>query len=155
MIQRIQSLFLFAAVVLQLVFISSSLAHFLLADSRLVDFYCTGFISTSGTTVSPIFNTTVIAIMSWAITLICISAIFLYKKRKLQMRICIYTILLIVCLIALLTFYYLQFKADNAIQTSAFTLSMAIPVVNIIILLLAFRGIRKDEQLVKAYDRLR
>jgi peptidoglycan/LPS O-acetylase OafA/YrhL len=76
-------------------------------------------------------------------------SIFLFKNRKLQLRI---TIAGIFVSLLNLVLYYLQ--AKNFTEGNyAFTaiLSLIIPV----LLILAARGIYKDEKLVKSLDRLR
>jgi hypothetical protein len=75
--------------------------------------------------------------------------IFLYKNRKLQQRI---TILAIIVSLLNIFLYYEQtqkFVEGNYDLTAV--LSLAIPV----FLILAARGIYKDQKLVKSLDRLR
>jgi hypothetical protein len=43
----------------------------------------------------------------------------------------------------------------QASESTRYTFRIAIPFVNLILLLMALRGIRKDEDLVKSYDRIR
>ena len=75
--------------------------------------------------------------------------IFLYKNRKLQMRICLAAVLLAILDIVL---YYNQAQhfAEGNYDLTAI-ISLAIPV----FFLLAARGIYKDQKLVKSLDRLR
>lgn len=82
--------------------------------------------------------------------------IFLYKKRKQQIKICLITALLIV-------FYYVTTMVYlttylNKIPTE-YTLSIQfgiiIPVVALILDLLAMNKIKKDEKLVRSLDRIR
>lgn len=155
MIQRIQSLFLLSAVILQIVFIFTPLAHFILNSSEIIEFRYNGFISVANSAKTTLVSTTAILILSWVIAILSFATIFLYKKRILQMRLTIYSLLFSLGLMGLLAFYFIQFKSANAVLTSGLTPSIVIPVANSILFFLAFRGIRKDELLVKAYDRLR
>lgn len=154
MIQRIQSLFLLAATTLQIVFLFSPLSTFLLKDNETIMLYCNGFrdnVTNAGTILSNI----PLLILGISILALTFFDIFLYKKRTLQIRICIYTILLNVGLIAFIVLVISGFLKNNPISAHSYSIAIAIPLVNIILLFLAFRGIRKDELLVKAYERLR
>jgi hypothetical protein len=88
-------------------------------------------------------------ILTVAVTLGAFSSLFLFKNRRLQMRIVLVGFVLQAGLIA---FYFSQTK--NFI-TGSYTLtsifSFAVPV----FFILAWLGIRKDDKLVKSMDRLR
>ena len=86
---------------------------------------------------------------------IAVFAIFLYKKRMLQARLCVYNILLILVWMALCAYYVYtnQAKAENCHFEMEFT--AALPAVSLILYILARRGIIKDEKLVRAADRIR
>jgi len=94
------------------------------------------------------FNTWILII---TVGLICVSVIdiFLYKKRKLQSRIAIITMLFSLLNIYLYYRQTLKFTHGNYALTSVFT--FLIPV----FLFLAIRGISRDERLVKSLNRLR
>jgi hypothetical protein len=153
MIQRIQTIFLIAASILQVLFISLPLSHFALTDFN-VALFAVGFKETSAAG-NILLATTPIYLLCWAILFLSVTSIFLYKKRILQMRFSIYTILLNMGLIGLLFFNISNFLNNNVVEAHSYTPTLALPIVNIILLFLAFRGIRKDELLIKAYDRLR
>jgi peptidoglycan/LPS O-acetylase OafA/YrhL len=75
--------------------------------------------------------------------------IFLFKKRKVQLRVAL------LCLLASflnLVLYYLQIK--NFTQ-GAFNLSAIFPLAVPVCVILAIRGIIKDQKLIKSLDRLR
>lgn len=88
-------------------------------------------------------------ILTGLLTGLILITIFLYKNRKLQIRIVLACI--IVSLINLVL-YYLQTKkfAEGNFDLTAL-LALVIPV----FLILSIRGISKDEKLVKSLDRLR
>ena len=90
-------------------------------------------------------------ILTVAVASASLITIFLYKDRKMQLKI---AIIVFVLSILDLIFYYLQTKkfipTDWSFDlTSLFAL--AIPV----FILMAIRGIYKDEKLIKSVDRLR
>ena len=82
------------------------------------------------------------------------SAIFLYKNRKLQMKITAGLIGLILILILVLAAYSIYIiKIFDAVFTPG--LYLIYPVLMLVFSFLAYRGVKKDDELVKSYDRLR
>lgn len=83
-------------------------------------------------------------------------AIFLYKNRPRQMRLAggmsILTILLS-ALFAALGYHYANQLPEGA--TAQLGLGSAFPLVAVSLLMLAYRAIKKDEELVRSADRLR
>ena len=91
----------------------------------------------------------IIMILTGIIALISLITIFLFKNRKLQLS---FTIVAIIAAIANLVVYFAEtteFTDGNLLLTSVFT--FVIP----FFLIMAARGIYKDERLVKSMDRLR
>jgi len=79
--------------------------------------------------------------------------IFIFKNRKLQFVLGRVNILL--NLILLSVFVYLSLKLPGEILISEKGIGQFIPIVAIVLLVLANKSIKKDEQLVKSVDRLR
>lgn len=78
--------------------------------------------------------------------------IFLFKKRLVQVRLLILSIILLLGLFsAFFWFGYLGVKGAS----TGFKLTIAIPVVDIILDYLAIKAIAKDEALVRSADRIR
>lgn len=88
-------------------------------------------------------------ILSVAVGLLALITIFLFKNRKLQIRL---TLLGIVLQAAVLLLYFQQTK--NYVQGN-YTLTSAISFIIPVFFILAWLGIRKDEKLIKSMDRLR
>ena len=88
------------------------------------------------------------------ITVISLATIFFFKKRKVQMQLSRFLILLagILVVACIHVSFRIVSKFDAGIIPG---LKMILPVLILIISILAYRGIRKDELLVKSYDRLR
>ena len=74
---------------------------------------------------------------------------FLYKDRKLQLRLCMAGLLLSVIIIVL---YITQM---NKMTKSTLALFAVLPFATVTGYYMAFRNIRKDEKLVKSLDKLR
>ncbi len=88
-------------------------------------------------------------IITVAIALSAFICIFLFKNRKLQLRVVLVTVMVSILNLAM---YYLETKkfADGEYSLTAI-IGLTIP----ILLILAARGINRDEKLVKSLDRLR
>ena len=97
----------------------------------------------------------------WALTAImgitCVlefMAIFLFRRRALQMRVCTFCIILLVgWYLAMVAFAYIQ--GDGLVGEYRPQVWAAIPAINAILLYLAFRAILHDDMLVRSLDRLR
>lgn len=91
----------------------------------------------------------IIMVLTGLVALICLVTMFLFKNRKMQLRL---TIVALLASIANLVVYFAEtaeFTDGNILLTSIF--SFIIP----FFLVMAARGIYLDEKLVKSMDRLR
>ena len=91
----------------------------------------------------------IIMVLTGLVALICLVTMFLFKNRKMQLRL---TIVALIASIANLVVYFAEtaeFTDGNILLTSIF--SFIIP----FFLVMAARGIYQDEKLVKSMDRLR
>lgn len=145
MIQRVQTIWLLLACVCA--FLTMKFPFYSGHLKTLVDAQVNQTASTplAATDSVPIVTLTVASAIASLIT------IFLYKDRKLQMRITLANFFISVIIIAL---YFLNIKnnyAEMSLPLVTCVFAFAVPV----FLLLAFRGIYKDHRLVKSVDRLR
>ena len=83
--------------------------------------------------------------------------LFQFKRRKQQIRICIYSILHYIIVMALAHYYVHEdpLTFSPAIILSKLTLGSLMPVAAIIFQILAIRNIIKDDKLVRSMDRFR
>jgi len=81
--------------------------------------------------------------------------IFLYRHRMLQMRICIFLILFGAGMIGMIFYYIAVVKNQLEGASVLHQWRIVLPPIIAILLYLAFRRIRRDELMVKAYDRIR
>jgi len=88
--------------------------------------------------------------------------IFLYKRRKLQLRMLIYTAVLNVCYYGLyfyetneLDHYVLSLTPSMTLDSSNNVIMLAMPLLSIFCLIMAMRGVIYDIALLKSLDRLR
>ena len=84
-----------------------------------------------------------------AIGVIVLICIFLYKNRKLQTRLCIAAI----AIELLIIFQY--YSAIKIFSEGSLTITSILQPAIIFLLMMAMRGIRKDERIISESDRLR
>jgi hypothetical protein len=83
------------------------------------------------------------------------SAIFLYKKRGLQLWFVNISFLIHVALILLIFLYYIGHFETIFNTKPSYQFGIFLPLVSLVCIILASRAIRKDEALVRSSDRLR
>ena len=159
MIQRIQSIYLLAAIVVQVLIFNFPLwqgegntnTHL---PKITVQANHTSIVS--GMDTLEITHPEIIIINS-LIILLAIADLFLFRKRKLQLTISRVLILLTCILIATLFFnIHIGNERFQSIEHSSFyMLSVYLPFISIILFFLAGRAINADEKLVRSADRLR
>lgn len=150
MIQRIQTLYLLLVVILATLLLFFPPMQFLLPEA-------TDYISLMA------FDKWPLAVISIAIPALALINIFLFRHRLLQARLNIVNVIFCLgyyALIALYTAYIVKgYEAlhDTILNQAEWYLTFfaAIPLVNIILIMMATRRILKDEALVRAADRLR
>jgi len=152
MIQRIQSVFLFVSLCFlapmffvpaaELVYISGEILRF-----DFIGFYITDLGATTRLSVQ--YSILLFAILICALNF-CI--IFLYKSRILQMRLCIYNVVLLIGIAGVML---LVIHNVTDVQSVSHRLPLVFPVVSAILHYLAFRAIRRDHFMVEALSRLR
>jgi len=76
--------------------------------------------------------------------------IFLYRRRMLQIRLCVFNLLILIVFQIFIAYYYIV-SSENI----SFSFTAIFPVVAAILTLLAIRYIGRDEAIVRAADRLR
>lgn len=152
MIQRIQTVYLFLACALCVVCLSTSLGQIYTAGgdktAELFNLWMT--MSDGHHTFQPwaLFGILLVpATLSFL-------AIFMFRRRAVQMRTCILSIVILVGWY--LTYAFFAYTLSKALSgTFRPSVTAALPFVSIVLLYLAFRGILKDEMLVRSLDRLR
>lgn len=148
MIQRVQTIYLIGSIVLFVLMLCFPLGYFVLG-TNISSF---GF---RGVQIGPDFHHTLAISVILFIAVICeIIALILYRNRLLQMRLVTFnTLLQIAFYIALVSYIFLykgEFKVTYSVNWTAF-----LPLLTIVLNILAYRAIRKDETLVRSLNHLR
>lgn len=154
MIQRVQSLLLLLTMLLAVLFPVGIIMRFSEGLNEIVIRFA-GLAKTSGGEGYEIIEKALpFSGLMVIIPLLSFIIIFLYKNRKLQVRLTGLLIILIICLIIAMAYYIVYIgKTYNAELIPNYKL--VLPFIMLVSSFLARRYIRKDEDLVRSYDRLR
>ena len=162
MIQRRQTIYMLLSAIVSALLFFMPLASFD-ANGNVMRFTIFGI-------QNPLENLTLSTTYTWPLvvlailmTLAPIVTIFLYKKRELQVRLCRLNMLVTIIFIGLIFLYYesdLQqviaaVEGDEYQLDVAYFIGMVLPLINLVLEILAIRGIKKDIELLKSIDRLR
>ena len=155
MIQRIQSLYLIIALALMGSMLFLPYAEIAAVDGTIYSFGSSGLGKLDGEVWLRVSGALPMLILIVAIAALLLVSIFLFRNRRLQMRICAYAIILEFGLIGLGYYYFYQAFRGIEVNNYAFQLPVVFPVLSIILLYLAYRAIRKDDILVRSVDKIR
>lgn len=152
MIQRRQSLYLLIVFVLTVLLFTGPLAFINLEEGGIY-FKHHGAFDMLGKKLN---------VSSWPVTvmiaisaLLCFLSIFSYMNRPRQMRLTIFLMIFNLGMIGL-AYYYVSYIMHNfGGQQFVFQWRLVLPPIMLVLLFLAFKGIQKDELLIKAADRIR
>ena len=149
MIQRVQTLYLFGVLVLLFICCHVPVAVLSGANGKVDAMTLINLIHSGGNVSLHILILFLLG-LSAIIDLLCI---FLYKRRKVQMKQCLINVFLLVGL-NLSLFYQLLILKMSGI-TVMYRLPFIFPLLCAVLTYLAYQRIKKDDDLVKSYDRLR
>ncbi len=155
MLQRIQTIYLLAVVVLSGFIIFSPLAELINATDNLdylVKIDGIFLVKATGNIIES--RIWALASVTLVVPIIALITIFSYKNRVKQIRLSVINMLFMLCFYVFLVLYLwpacIQLHTDWHLKIAA-----VFPLINIILTYLAIGAIGKDEKLVKSLDRLR
>jgi hypothetical protein len=155
MIQRIQSLYLFLTTLLSLLLFEGSFLSFTEKSGSVLNVTFNAILRNTGSTgFEPVEKLIPLSVLIILIPVFSLVTIFLYKNRKIQMRLALSVIILIAGFV-LLSIYYTSVICLKYNAQIVPGYKMFIPLLLIVFNYLAYKGIKKDEDLVRSYDRLR
>ncbi len=159
MIQRIQTIYLFLSMVLCILCMTQPVGFYISEQgSQMAVMYNLLLRYTPQMGVTGLqaehFVTVPLFVVLLIVSSLAFLGIFLFRRRALQMRLCSFCIILLVAWYALYAFYI--YRQGHGLEASFRPgWAAALPFCSVVLLYLAFRGILKDEMLVKSLDRLR
>ena len=150
MIQRIQTLYLLAVVALGVALIWQPVVH-LVTPEEADELQVWELSALGGAPLQGLWGLLLTTIL---IPVLALVDIFLYKKRLLQARLNIFTIMLCLGYYGVLALYIWQAKLALGVEWHILPWA-SFPLVCMVLTLMATRRILKDEALVRAADRIR
>lgn len=159
MIQRIQTVYLFLASIFLLLMFCFPLAEFyheLNGAYKLWIFGLQNMVPGGDIIISRIAFMPLVTVII-LIAALLIFTIFKYNNRKLQMQITNSMVFLTILVVMAIFLLYIPFieKGVNISPTYTNSFSIFLPLLSLVFMILAIRGIRKDEKKVRSVDRLR
>ncbi len=151
MIQRIQSVYLLLATALLVTTIFLPVGYFLDSNGLLYFFSpLHASIPSVGLSFTP-WGQLALLILG---ALVSFATIFLFKNRKLQVRMCVFNILILIGYYVVFLVFMILIK-EKTHTSFQFSFGLCLPFIAMILNYLAIRGVRKDEQKIRAADRIR
>ncbi len=154
MIQRIQTIYLAIATFLLVLVFSNPIAQLIVNDSLFLTQWHHKIVAISPELFTP-YSTWPVTVLLSVIVLLQLFAIFLFKKRQLQIRLCIFSILLLVGLTGLIYFFTYSTLSGLDGKKSVILWPFICPLIAAVLNFLALKAIQKDDNLVRSYDRIR
>ncbi len=152
--QRIQTVYLLAAAALLGIFMINPLATFS-SNMGVYTMSVFNIATADGTSVSSLPHLLVITLLAALLPSI---NIFFYKKRMLQIRLCVVQMVLSLGALAIAgVYYHLSNRTFGAGVggDASIRIVCALPIISIVFDYLALKAIFKDEVLIKSIDRIR
>lgn len=149
MIQRIQTLYLLIVAALMALTLFLPLAWFGVGGEQF-DLYAFALRASSGEVMRPPVYTGIVLVAACVLPLV---TIFLFKRRLLQIRLCVVEMVLLAGAEVMLAAYY--FFGHGATDFQGMKPAIALPLVSLLFAWLAARAIFRDERLVRSLDRIR
>ncbi|MDR2628358.1 MAG: DUF4293 domain-containing protein [Dysgonamonadaceae bacterium] len=154
MLQRIQTLYLLLITALTIAMLFLPLAV-VQADHVYYSFDASGMSTTIADSSELVFPAWALMVLSAIIALLAIITVFLYKKRILQIRLCIFNAFLLIGFYGLVAFFLCKVYAQSELFHLNARIALTFPLISLILDYLAIRNIGADEALVRSLDRLR
>jgi hypothetical protein len=155
MIQRIQSIYLSLIAIISLLFLNGSFLVFAEKAGSVIKVTFGGIFRESvgqgSQLIEKLLPLTIIIILIPTISLI---TIFIFKNRKIQLLLSL--ILIIIITVFVIGLIHVSLSINSKFEAKIIPeFKLILPLLILIISILAYRGIKKDDQLVKSNDRLR
>jgi 4-amino-4-deoxy-L-arabinose transferase-like glycosyltransferase len=155
MIQRVQSLYLALIVIISAVLIALPIISLQSGETEtyIIKYNALQRINSTGV-VETVKQLNLLSVVVMIIPVMAVITILLFKKRHIQMKLAIFQFIIMLLLISLLLMYIIDInRTSNASIKPGIVI--VLPFFMLVFNALAYRGIKKDEELVRSFDRLR
>ena len=155
MIQRIQSLYLLLTTLLAVLFLNGTYLTFIKESGSNIQITLRGVLSqVQGNGEEVILGSLPIYLLVIIILMISVISILSFRNRKVQLLLSGLLIVL-TCILIIESVIYSLFIVRKYDAELIPGIKMLIPALLLILSILAYKGIKKDADLIKSYDRLR
>jgi len=155
MLQRIQSIYLFLAGLAILALFLFPLAHNVYVNNVPMNITVTGSYMDTGGQQTLKDHFVALSAVTAVVGILPFIIIFLYKNRKQQVTLCYSTILVIIGYSFWIAQTAKSVVGDITLEPANFGIGLFLCPLAIALMILAVKGIKRDEQLIKSADRLR
>ena len=155
MLQRVQTVFLFLVFVFSILFVSLPLAYFpaeAATPLRVINY--NSFLVLLDIQGAGLMGMSLVILFAMA-AFITIFITFQYKRRKQQMRLGKFNMVIHAAMLILAFFFIDSIKAQVNHADFSYGAAIFFPIISLLLILMANRAIRKDEELVRSADRFR
>lgn len=153
MIQRIQTVYLFLIALILIIPFLFPIAQVFIPNDASYNFYAYGVVE-NGNEFPLIARYWALLILYIGMILLPLINIFFYKKRFLQLRLCIVEIILLLGSLVLMWLFVRHFTNSMGADV-IYKVTFVLPLVCVVFAYMAMRGITNDIKLLKSYDRIR
>jgi hypothetical protein len=158
MLQRIQSLYLFLAFIACVLAFFIPVADFVLNSEQGYFLFSILGLKDAGPGHQQVFNW-MFSFPLWSLNalvgILCLYIIFQYKNRIRQLKLLRINVLINIILIGFLFYYSASLIESKLGMTPHYRAGIYFPLAAVLLQIMATRGIRHDEKLVRSADRLR
>ncbi|MFI3319860.1 MAG: DUF4293 domain-containing protein [Rikenellaceae bacterium] len=154
MIQRIQSVYLLFAAIFMTIVAVFPLAYFT-GENQFFNLYAIGLKDLDGVMAQSTIYMFALVVASAILPFV---ALFLFKRRMLQIRLCVVeAVLLVGSCIMIGAYIFLSHRAFSGLElfSQGYKPILVLPVVSIFLVFFAAKAIFKDELLIRSVDRIR
>jgi|WetSurMetagenome_2_1015567.scaffolds.fasta_scaffold57697_3 hypothetical protein len=156
MIQRIQTLYLSAAIISYILLFFFPIADYANEIQGTYRLFVTGMKYTEQHTTVNFWATFPMLGLLVVAAIFTVISLFQYRKRKTQLLLVNLSILFTIILVGLIFLFYADHFFQDVVKVRpTYQFGCFVPLISLVFLLLSFRAIRKDDALVKSTDRLR
>jgi hypothetical protein len=167
MIQRIQTVYLLVVCILSFVLFFTPVSVYKNAakidsntavSQKIIKYNLKGLSDISGEAEILLNRLIAIPVINLLVLILALTAIFLFKKRSLQMKICKLLIVLNCVLLGLFILFVereISALTSNTSWSATYLIGTYLPIAGLFFLYLANSSIKKDDNLVRSADRLR
>ncbi len=159
MIQRIQTIYLALVAVFSILGLCLPIGQFYEGTHMVATYNNFMFVQTDQAEATYNMGPIALGILLIIVTLITMMSIMLFRHRMRQLRLTIFTIILLAGYIGYYAFltwkYQLQMAGIHPAIEYHLCIAAILPLISIILSCLAIHGIRRDEAIVRSLDRLR